>query len=240
MGSKSKKKDVQKPIIVPPEVITLPSHQEANDSIQAGQSCSIDFKKPDYECLAGMIGIDSGRGPELENVRGVFKKNFARYQEAARQTFIIAGRTAWLTSELDYLSILICALHYRESSLSFAGVLHNGEKILGTGRKTKLVPAGRGPFNTWEEAAKDALYIKKSSFPKVWTLASCLQFAEIFNGTGYRSRIGDKGQIELSPYAFAGTTLHDETGKYVKDGKYSPTAREQQLGVAAIMHYILS
>lgn len=50
--------------------------------------------------------------------------------------------------------------HYRESACDFRGVLHNGERILGTGRKTKLVPAGRGPFTTWEEAARDALALK--------------------------------------------------------------------------------
>ena len=50
--------------------------------------------------------------------------------------------------------IAIC--HHRESSGNFAGVLHNGEHIIGTGRKTRLVPAGRGPFASWEEAAVDA------------------------------------------------------------------------------------
>ena len=129
----------------------------------------------------------------------------------------------------------VCALHYRESSLSFAGVLHNGEKILNTGKKTKLVPKGRGPFSTWEEAAVDALMLKKSIFPSKWTFESMLEFSERFNGLGYRSKIGDSGKIELSPYVFAGTNLHDETSKYVSDGKYSPTAKEAQLGVAAIL-----
>ena len=30
-------------------------------------------------------------------------------------------------------------VHHRESNRSFAGVLHNGERIIGTGRKTSLV-----------------------------------------------------------------------------------------------------
>ena len=62
-----------------------------------------------------------------------------------------------------------------------------------------------------------------------------LEFSERFNGLGYRSKIGDSGKIELSPYVFAGTNLHDETGKYVADGKYSQTAKEAQLGVASII-----
>lgn len=52
---------------------------------------------------------------------------------------------------------VIGVIHYRESSGSFAGVLHNGQKIIGTGKKTTLVPKGRGPFSTWEDAAVDAL-----------------------------------------------------------------------------------
>ncbi|OSI20076.1 hypothetical protein [Bradyrhizobium canariense] len=35
------------------------------------------------------------------------------------------------------------ALHMRESGCDFKGVLHNGEKIIGTQRKTRLVPKQR-------------------------------------------------------------------------------------------------
>lgn len=124
---------------------------------------------------------------------------------------------------------LIACLHYRESSLSFAGVLHNGERILGTGKKTKLVPAGRGPFLTWESAAIDALMLKKKIMPAEWTIETELRFAECFNGLGYFNR------GLLSPYIWAGTTEHNERGKYVADGKFSATAVEKQLGVVALL-----
>lgn len=127
---------------------------------------------------------------------------------------------------------LIACLHYRESSLDFRGVLHNGERILGTGRKTKLVPAGCGPFATWEAAAFDALMMKKKIFPSEWTIENQLAFAERYNGLGYKNR------GELSPYVWAGTSKHDETGKYVADGRYSSTAVEKQLGVVAILKYL--
>ncbi len=54
----------------------------------------------------------------------------------------------------------IGALHMRESSCDFRGVLHNGDRIIGTGGLTVRVPAGRGPFSTWEESAVDALKLK--------------------------------------------------------------------------------
>lgn len=161
------------------------------------------------------ISLDSNRITEIKKVCGSFYKNQERYMV--------------VSSACGVPEKLIFALHYRESSLSFAGVLHNGENILGTGRKTSLVPRGRGPFATWGEAAIDALLLKKSIFPSEWTFETMCEFAERFNGLGYRKR------GELSPYVWAGTSKHDETGKYVSDGKYSSTAIEKQLGIAALL-----
>lgn len=127
---------------------------------------------------------------------------------------------------------IIACLHYRESSLDFKSVLHNGEKIIGTDKKTKFVPKGKGPFKTWEESAIDALLEKKYLFPKVWTIETELKFSEAFNGFGYRK----KGL--LSPYVWAGTNRHSERGKYVADGKFDPNALEKQLGVVALLLHL--
>jgi len=161
------------------------------------------------------VKLDAHRVAEIKKVCESFYKNQERYR--------IVSNACGVPEKL------IFALHYRESSLNFNGVLHNGEQILGTGKKTSLVPKGRGPFSTWEKAAVDALMLKESIFPKVWDFNSILEFAERFNGLGYRKR------GELSPYVWAGTEKHDETGKYVADGKYSSTAIEKQLGVASIL-----
>lgn len=125
---------------------------------------------------------------------------------------------------------IIAVIHYRESSCSFAGVLHNGEKIIGTGRKTTLVPKGRGPFSTWEQAAIDALmncapYAGKN---KDWSLGNTLDLLEAYNGLGYRK----KGLP--SPYLWAGTDQYT-SGKYVADGKFNQNVVDQQLGAAAIL-----
>jgi lysozyme family protein len=124
---------------------------------------------------------------------------------------------------------LVACIHYRESSLNFKAVLHNGERIIGTDKKTKLVPKGHGPFATWEDSAVDALLEKKYLFPKVWTIETELKFIESFNGLGYKKR------SELSPYLWAATSKHDETGKYVADGHYDSKALEKQLGAVAIL-----
>lgn len=125
---------------------------------------------------------------------------------------------------------VIGVIHYRESSLNFSGVLHNGQKIIGTGKKTTLVPKGRGPFSSWEQAAIDALanchpYLAKN---KDWSLANTLDLLERYNGLGYRN----KGLP--SPYLWAGTDQYQK-GKYVADGKYDANHVDQQLGGAAIL-----
>src|SRR5690554_2342399 len=125
---------------------------------------------------------------------------------------------------------VIGVIHYRESSLNFAGVLHNGQKIIGTGKKTTLVPKGRGPFSTWEQAAIDALtnchpHLAKN---KDWSLGTTLDLLEKYNGLGYRNR------GLPSPYLWAGTDQYQK-GKYVADGKYDANHVDQQLGVAAIL-----
>lgn len=142
--------------------------------------------------------------------------NRTRYENVSKQTGV-----PW---------DVIAVIHYRESSGSFAGVLHNGEKIIGTGKKTTLVPKGRGPFSSWEQAAVDALmnchpFAGKN---KDWSIAGTLDLLERYNGLGYRN----KGLP--SPYLWAGTDQYVK-GKYVADGKYDPNFVDQQLGVAALL-----
>ena len=123
-------------------------------------------------------------------------------------------------------------VHHRESNRSFAGVLHNGERIIGTGRKTSLVPAGRGPFSSWDEAAVDAL--KHMGLDKIseWTLPRILYEFEKYNGFGYI-----KFKVN-SPYVWAGTNLQ-QAGKYVSDGKFSSAHWDTQLGCAAILKKLI-
>lgn len=125
---------------------------------------------------------------------------------------------------------VIGVIHYRESSGDFAGVLHNGQKIIGSGKKTTLVPKGRGPFASWEESAFDAL-MNCAPFAgnnKDWSIGGTLDILERYNGLGYRN----KGLP--SPYLWAGTDQYVK-GKYVADGKYDPNHVDKQLGVGPIL-----
>jgi len=121
----------------------------------------------------------------------------------------------------------IAAAHMRESGNDFRGVLHNGEHIIGTGRKTRLVPSGHGPFDTWEGAAIHALKLKNLDAGDFKTMEDhCWQW-ERFNGFGY----ADMGRP--SPYVWSGTNIYSQ-GKYVRDGVYSSSTVDQQLGCYAV------
>lgn len=156
------------------------------------------------------------RSTQINAQAAKIEANRARYEAVAKKTGV-----PW-----DVIGVI----HYRESSGSFAGVLHNGQRIIGTGKKTTLVPKGRGPFSSWEDAAVDALmnchpYAGKN---KDWSIAGTLDILERYNGLGYRN----KGLP--SPYLWAGTDQYVK-GKYVADGKYDPNHVDQQLGVAPIL-----
>lgn len=158
-----------------------------------------------------------------------FTRN-TQINEQAKKIVMNKSRYSFVSKATGVPWDVIGVIHYRESSGSFSGVLHNGQKIIGTGKKTTLVPKGRGPFSTWEEAAIDALmnchpYAGKN---KDWTIAGTLDILERYNGLGYRK----KGLP--SPYLWAGTDQYVK-GKYVADGKYDSNHVDQQLGVAPLL-----
>lgn len=192
--------------------------------------------------MAGRLADLAWRhGPPPKNHKEIAMNNVDRWKAAkfTRSTLIEAQVAKIRASRSRYEAVaaktgvpwdVIAVIHYREISGNFAGVLHNGQKIIGTGKKTTLVPKGRGPFSTWEQAAIDALmnchpYAGKN---KDWSLAGTLEILERYNGLGYRN----KGVP--SPYLWAGTDQYVK-GKYVADGKYDPNHVDQQLGVAALL-----
>jgi lysozyme family protein len=140
-------------------------------------------------------------------------KNETKYREVEAQSGV-----PWF---------FIGALHMRESSCNFAGVLHNGEKIIGTRKKTKLVPAGRGPFATWQAAAVDALALKNLSGIS-WCPSRMAFESERFNGLGYT------GKGVNSPYVWAGSN-HEQTGKYVADHVWDKSFDDPQIGTMTVI-----
>lgn len=156
-------------------------------------------------------------------------------ERAARRIVAARARYEAVGAQLGVPWAFIGVLHDRESGGNFRGVLHNGEHILGTGRKTRLVPAGRGPFTTWEEAAIDALRLKGYSLDdgRDWDALERICFeAERFNGAGYYYR------GVPSAYVWSGTNIY-RGGKYVADGVWSSTARDAQLGILPLYQRVL-
>ena len=160
--------------------------------------------------------IPAENGPRFKSVADRINLYKARYQAVEKTT----GVPWWF----------IGVAHYRESNLDFNTYLGNGQAL---NKKTTIVPKGRGPFATWEEGAVDALvncapYAAKN---KDWSIGPALEMLEKYNGLGYA------GKGLPSPYVWAGTDQYT-SGKYIADGKYSPTAVDKQLGCAGVLKFL--
>ena len=137
----------------------------------------------------------------------------ARYQAVEKKT----GVPWWF----------IAVTHERESSQNWTRSLAQGDPW---NRVSTHIPKGRGPFNSWEDAAYDAL-VKCHPFAaknKDWSIGGSLAMLEKYNGLGYAS----KGLP--SPYIWAGTNQYVR-GKYVADGVYDPNHVDTQLGCAGLL-----
>ena len=122
---------------------------------------------------------------------------------------------------------VIAAIHMRESTADFSTYLGNGEPL---NRRTRLVPKGRGPFKSWEDGAVDALRFDNLDdvMAEDWTIEGAAYACEKINGFGYRSK-----KIN-SPYLWSKSNNYSR-GKYVADGRWSATARDQQVGAMPML-----
>lgn len=137
----------------------------------------------------------------------------ARYQAVERLTSV-----PWY---------FIAVVHEREASQNWNTQLGQGDPL---NRKSVHVPAGRGPFQTWEDGAVDALVhcAPYAANNKDWTISGLLTMLEEYNGLGYAAH------GVPSPYVWSGTDQY-HSGKYVRDGVYDPNVVDQQLGCAGLL-----
>lgn len=122
---------------------------------------------------------------------------------------------------------IIAVIHEREASQSWKASLAQGDPW----NKVSIhVPAGRGPFGSWEDAAIDSLVncAPRAAAWGDWSIGGALTLLEEYNGLGYAA----KGRP--SPYVWASTDQYVK-GKYVADGHYDPNAIDRQLGCAALL-----
>ncbi len=161
--------------------------------------------------------VKPGRLAEVERIVSRIIINRNSYEAVAS-----VSRVPWF---------IIACLHNMESGGNFRKHLHEGSPLTG---RTKDVPKGRplagAPPFTWAESAIDALAYDQLEKVNWDSLGDMLYACERYNGTGYL--IYHPGTP--SPYLWAGTGV-ERMGKYVKDGRFDPTAYSDQIGVVAIL-----
>ncbi len=151
--------------------------------------------------------------PALDHVAQRLVNARARYETVASKTGV-----PW---------DIIAVIHEREASQSWMANLAQGDPW---NHVSIHVPRGRGPFNSWEDAAVDALtncgpYAARW---KDWSNGGRLTLLEEYNGLGYAAR------GLPSPYVWASTDQYVR-GKYIADGHFDPNAVDHQLGCAALL-----
>ena len=109
------------------------------------------------------------------------------------------------------------------------------------------IPAGRGPFKNWTDAAVDALANCAPHAAKWgdWSAGGTLMILQMYNGLGYARGPIDRSVLPnrqhppmASPYIWAGTNQYVK-GKYVADKRFDPNAVDQQLGCAGLIKQMM-
>jgi lysozyme family protein len=172
--------------------------------------------RAEYQRLFNTCVIRPEREADVDRWVARIQENRPRYDSVSAATNV-----PWF---------FIAFVHCMEASLSFDCHLHNGDPL---GAPTVRVPAGRplgsGPF-TWESSAEDVLRLKRLHKWTDWTLPALLYKLEAYNGFGYRRQ---DPKIN-TPYLWSFSN-HYSKGKYVRDGKFSPTAVSKQCGSAVLL-----
>ncbi len=157
------------------------------------------------------------RGAAVEAAAQRIMRNWDQYKRVEKLTGVPA--------------YFVGALHDRECACNLKGCLHNGQLINGTQRKTTLEPKGHGPFKDFIESAVHALKLK-GMLGRTWTTGEILEYAERFNGLGYRNH------GYSNPYLWGGTQWYTR-GKYVRDHVYNGNFVDPQVGVGPVMKRVL-
>jgi len=170
-----------------------------------------------YELLYDSLLIRPNRRASVDQLAKKITANKARYEKVAKP--------------LGMPWYVVAVIHSLEASGNFTRHLHNGDPL---NARTTHVPAGRPktgrpPF-TWEQSAIDALTYQGFGTWKDWSIPGTLYKLEGYNGFGYR----DHHPNVPSPYLWSFSN-HYTKGKYVADGRFSPSAISQQCGAAVLL-----
>lgn len=174
--------------------------------------------------LNALTRANAGRWSKAKLTREAEFMRPAKVAVANKGRYLAIARTSGMP---DIAWVFIAVSHYRESSQDFSKSLAQGDPW---NRVSTNVPAGRGPFKSFEDAAVDALVkcAPRAALLKDWSIGGMLTNLERFNGLGY-ARMG-----RPSAYVWSGTDQY-KSGKYVRDGVYDPDTVDKQLGVAGLI-----
>lgn len=181
-----------------------------------------------FQSLESNIGAISARAqirPECEHMLGLVCQRLLH----DKQTFLD------LQKESTVPAAALMALAEREMSGNLHCYLGNGQRLT---MRTTLVPKGRGPWPDtpagFIDGAMDALTLDDLIHVAEdgWSEARFCYESELWNGFGYRAH------GIPSPYVYGGTTVQ-RPGKYVRDGVYSSTVMDPQLGTLAIVEELV-
>jgi lysozyme family protein len=183
----------------------------------AGTTFSFAQLKEEYAELWAEMAIRRERLAEADRIVQRIIANKERYRTVEASTAV-----PWY---------VIAVIHSLEGSSNFRTHLHNGDPLTA---RTVHVPAGRPrngqpPFS-WEESAMDALAYDGMTQNTDWSIEHIAYVLEGFNGWGYRRLHPDV----KSPYLWSFSN-HYTRGKYVADGKWSPTAVSDQCGAMVLL-----
>lgn len=116
--------------------------------------------------------------------------------------------------------------HWLEASCDPDRQILNGQRY---DRVTTIVPEGKGPFKSWEDAALYGVQWHGLEPNDLDTLQELLRHLEAWNGFGYRN-LGVN-----SPYLWSGTQHGVGVGKYIRDHVYDRNAVSGQVGCAPLL-----
>jgi lysozyme family protein len=174
--------------------------------------------------INALARANAGRWKNAKLTREAEFTKPARVAVANKGRYLAIARAAGMP---DIAWVFVAVSHYRESSQDFSKSLAQGDPW---NQKSTHVPADRGPFKSFEEAAVDAL-VKCAPYAarlKDWSIGGMLTNLERFNGIGYAAR------GLPSAYVWSGTDQY-RAGKFIADGVFDPNKVDAQLGVAGLI-----
>jgi lysozyme family protein len=153
----------------------------------------------------------------------------AEFEKTARRLLADKSRFVGLSAKTGVPWPIIAVIKEREAGAdpAFRGNIAQGDPW---NKKSVHVPAGRGPFDSWEQAGVDALQ-KCAPYAgrwRDWSAGGSITILIMYNGIGY-----DLHGLP-SPYGFAGTNQYVK-GKYVRDGVLDLNFVDPQLGCLGML-----